>query len=414
LIASGLIKQHRVVLLASALAVVVIAVAAWLWSGAEDAGGGSGTVKVEERMFTPTIAAIGSVKPQIGAEVRVGSRISGQVRRLGANIGDRVQKGQVIAELETEELDALIAERRAELSLATAKLVALASLTPDAVAQAEAEVARFEATAKNAAEVWQRQQILLRDSMITQAEADLARERNLVAQAQLESARRALALVRTGNAEQRKQAEAEQARAQAALQSAAVDRSFTVIRSPISGHVASIATQEGETVAAGLNAPTFVTIVDLARLQVNAYVDEVDIGQVTVGQRAAFTVDAFPGRDFEAQVTAIYPSASIQDNVVKYVVALNILREYNGVLRPEMTASVQIRMPQRTVLALPTRALARESGRSVAYVVEDGRVEPRPVRLGRRDGAWVEVMQGLRAGQSVLLDPPTPGGGAKP
>jgi RND family efflux transporter MFP subunit len=249
--------------------------------------------------------------------------------------------------------------------------------------------------------------------MITQAEADLARERNLVAQAQLESARRALALVRTGNAERRKQAEAEQARAQAALQSAAVDRSFTVIRSPISGQVASIATQEGETVAAGLNAPTFVTIVDLARLQVNAYVDEVDIGQVTIGQRAAFTVDAFPGRDFEAQVAAIYPSASIQDNVVKYVVALTILSEYTGVLRPEMTASVQIRLPERQVVALPTRAIAREGGRSVAYVIAAGRAPPRPVRLGRRDGPWVEILNGVRAGERVLLDPPTPSGGVR-
>ena len=83
-------------------------------------------------------------------------------------------------------------------------------------------------------------------------------------------------------------------RARATLESAFVDRSFTVLRSPIPGIVASVSTQEGETVAAGLSAPTFVTIIDLDRLQLNAYVDEVDIGKIAPGQSTVFAVDAFP------------------------------------------------------------------------------------------------------------------------
>jgi RND family efflux transporter MFP subunit len=227
-----------------------------------------------------------------------------------------------------------------------------------------------------------------------------------VAHAQLDAARRALELVKSGSTQQRKQAEAEQARAAASLQSALVDRSFTVIASPIAGIVASVSTQEGETVAAGLSAPTFVTIVDLERLQVNAYVDEVDIGKVAVGQAALFTVDAFPQRDFEGHVAAIYPSATIQDNVVKYIVAVTIQGGYGGLLRPEMTASVHIQLEERMVLAIPARAVSRQGGESVVYLWRDGRPERRDVRLGWRDGPWVEVLEGLQEGDRILLDAP--------
>jgi hypothetical protein len=146
-----------------------------------------------------------------------------------------------------------------------------------------------------------------------------------------------------------------------------------VLRAPIAGVVASVATQEGETVAAGLSAPTFVTIVDLERLQVDAYVDEVDIGRIQVGQRALFTVDAFPARDFSGRVAAIYPTATIQDNVVKYVVALDIDDDYRGLLRPEMTANVRIELESRDVLAVPSRAIQQQGAGASCTCIENGR-----------------------------------------
>jgi multidrug resistance efflux pump len=355
------------------------------------------------------VVAVGAVKPRIGSEVRVGSRISGRVWKLRANIGDRVERGQIIAELETAELDALIAQRRAELKLAEAKLAAFATLSPEEEARARADVMRFEAEVTLAAEELVRQQALLKRELVPRAAADAARDRHAVAQAELESARRTLELVRAGHTEGSRQAEADVERARAALESATVDRSFTVLRSPIGGVVASVATQEGETVAAGLNAPTFVTIVDLERLQVNAYVDEVDIGKVATGQRAVFTVDAFPARDFSGRVAAIYPTATIQDNVVKYVVALDIDGEYAGLLRPEMTASVRIELDARTVLAVPVRAIRQDAGRSVVHVVNGDRSEVRPVRVGWRDGPWAEVTNGLVEGERILLNAPASG-----
>ncbi|MDQ3697865.1 MAG: biotin/lipoyl-binding protein [Gemmatimonadota bacterium] len=192
--------KRRILIPAAVGGILVIALVAWLRAGDGDGIADSGgMVTVERRAFAATVAAVGAVKPRIGAEVRVGSRVSGRVRRLRANIGDRVERGQVIAELETADLDAIIAQRRAELQVADAKLAAVETRAPGELARAVAEVARFEPSATLAAEAWRRQEELLRERVTTQAEADAARERNLVAQAQLESARRALELVRTGN-----------------------------------------------------------------------------------------------------------------------------------------------------------------------------------------------------------------------
>jgi multidrug efflux pump subunit AcrA (membrane-fusion protein) len=400
--------KGRVAIPVLAAALVVVGLLAWLRAGdsEEEASDANEVVVVAPRTFSTTVVAIGAVKPRIGSEVRVGSRISGRVWKLRANIGDRVKQGQVIAELETAELDALIAQRRAELKLADAKLAAFATLSPEEEARARADVKRLQAEVTLTVEELARQQALLERKLVPRATADAARDRHAAAEAALESAHRTLEWLRAGHTEGRRQAEADVERARAALESAEVDRSFTVLRSPIEGVVASVATQEGETVAAGLNAPTFVTIVDLERLQVNAYVDEVDIGKVATGLRAVFTVDAFPARDFTGRVAAIYPTATIQDNVVKYIVALDIDGQYAGLLRPEMTASVRIELDERTVLTVPVRAIRQDAGRSVVHVIKGDRPEVRPVRVGWRDGPWAEITDGLAEGERILLDAP--------
>lgn len=399
--------KHRYAIVAAATTLVVIVLVAWL--GTRDAptdADSNATVAAERRTFSATVVAVGAVNPRIGAEVRVGSRISGRVRRLRANVGDRVASGQVIAELETEDLDALVAQRRAEVRLAEAELAAVDVLSPEEVGRATSDVTRFEASAKLASAESERQQKLKNERVITSAEAEAAEERRAVAQAQLESARRELTLARARSAELRKQKQADVERARAELTGALVQRSFAVIRAPISGIVSSVSTQEGETVAAGLSAPTFLTIVDLERLQVMAFVDEVDIGKVRIAQEVQFTVDAFPARDFAGRVAAIYPSATIQDNVVKYIVAVDIAGNYAGQLRPEMTTSVRIKLEARNVVAVPARSIRRVNGRSEVYVVVARRIEPRAIRVGWRDGPWAEVVEGLAAGERIRLNPP--------
>ena len=123
-----------------------------------------------------------------------------------------------------------------------------------------------------------------------------------------------------------------------------------------------------------------------------------------IGQRVTFNVDAFPAQDFTGSVAAIYPSATIQDNVVKYVVAIDIDDEDRGLLRPEMTASVRIQLETRTVLAIPARAIRQDAGRTVVHVVNGEATEIRPIRIGWRDGPWAEIADGLSEGERILLN----------
>jgi RND family efflux transporter MFP subunit len=190
--------------------------------------------------------------------------------------------------------------------------------------------------------------------------------------------------------------------------------SYATLRAPISGIVSSISTQEGETVAAGLNSPTFVTIIDLRKLQVDAFVDETDIGKIRVGQKATFTVDSFPDRDFPATVQAIYPKAVIMDNVVYYDVVLRIDEPLTGQLRPEMTTNVIITLDTRKgVLSVPLRAVTRDQGKSVVYVHNNGKPVRRVVKVGWKDAESVEIAGGLTENDRVLIrTPPATNGGA--
>lgn len=387
--------------------IAIAAIGSVWWRPWRDAGANnppSSTTKVIRRDFSSAVLATGAVKPQVGAEVRVGARISGKVERLHANIGDFVKKGQVVAELEKADLVALVEQRRAELAISEAKLSAVETLLPQEIEKAEAELAQAEATVKLARKEMARQNELQEMAMTAQLEWDRAQERLGVAEARLAVTTTALRLARARYDEDLKQARAEIVRARAALEYARIHLSYATVTAPIDGVIGSVATQEGETVAAGLNAPTFVTIIDLNRLQVDAFVDEVDIGQVRVGQPAMFTVDTFPAREFKGRIVAIYPNAVIQENVVNYDVVVEIASEYDDLLRPEMTASVTISLESRSnVLAVPTAAVKRERGKNIVWIPTDGGPTPREIKVGWRDGQWIEIVAGLDEGETVLV-----------
>ncbi|MBM3789627.1 MAG: efflux RND transporter periplasmic adaptor subunit [Acidobacteria bacterium] len=390
------------------------ALAAWRLlpeNGAATAVDADSFIAVGRHDIVSSVAATGKVNPMVGAEVRVGSRISGRVERLHANIGDVVSREQVIAELEKNDLLALRGQRLAEVEIARTRLSSAESLRPGEILKAEAGVADAEAVARLGEDFLARQASLFRDGLVAEQELDTARKERDVAQARLTAAQRELDLSRQRYAEDVKSARAQIRQAEAALQVIAAQLSYATIRAPIAGVIGSISTQEGETVAAGLNSPTFVTIIDLGRLQVDAFVDEVDIGKIAVGQSAAFTVDAFPDRDFPATVRAIYPKAIIMDNVVYYDVVLVIDEPLTGQLRPEMTANVIITLEaRRGVLAVPLSAVTREEGRSVVYVLRQDRPEPQAVRIGRRDGERVEILSGLNENDRVLVRRPARSG----
>lgn len=403
------LRRPKSLLLAS-LAVLGLGGSAWHWLGSkvDSAAAGPAVVRVARRDFSSSVLATGAVKPQVGAEVRVGSRIPGKVERLRANIGDVVTKGQVVAELEKADLQATVAQRQAELELARAKRDAVESTHPKEIEKAETDVAHRQATLALCEQDFRRQSELLLAKGVSRDDWERSQERLKVAQAAMTAAHKSLELAHTRYEEEKKQAAAEVSRAESTLTNAQVVLSYATLTAPIAGVIGSVSTQEGETVAAGLNAPTFVTIVDLARLQVDAMVDEVDIGKVHPGQAAMFTVDAFPGREFQGKVAAIYPKAVLLENVVYYDVVVDIQEDYRNVLRPEMTASVTILLESKTgVLAVPAKAVKRERGKTVVYVADGAHPRPRPITPGWKDGAWIEVVSGLQEGESILAEPPT-------
>ncbi|MBI2215499.1 MAG: efflux RND transporter periplasmic adaptor subunit [Acidobacteria bacterium] len=250
-----------------------------------------------QRRVETVVKATGVINPMIGAEVRVGSRSSGVVRRLYVRVGDTVQNGQPLAELDDRDLAARRDEARAALELAEANL-----------AWAHADVAR--------------KRDLHRAGLLARADLDLAERGFAVAEQQRDGASATLAFATT-------------------------QLGYAKIVAPIAGVVASVSTQEGETVAANFATPTFVTLIDLNRLEVWAYVDETDIGRIEIGQPARFTVDTYGDEQFEGRVTAIYPKPEIRDNVVNYVTVIRFEPPRNRVLRPEMTTTVQIELDRQ-------------------------------------------------------------------
>jgi len=398
-------------LLLVCLAVAGTSVAVWRWwkrPGSETVDPTTTSTQVVRRDFSSSVLATGAVKPQVGAEVRVGARISGKVEKLRANIGDSVSAGQVIAELEKADLQAVVAQRQAELDLGEAKLAAVESLSPTEIEKAKSDVTQRQATLTLCEQDHQRQSKLLPGGAVSKDEWERSEERLKVARAALASSRLALELAKKKYEEDGRQARAEIARAKQSLNNAKVQLSYSTLVAPISGVIASVSTQEGETVAAGLNSPTFVTIIDLQRLQVDAMVDEVDIGKVRPGQKAAFTVDSFPAREFPGKVAAIYPKAVLLENVVYYDVVVEIQGNEDEVLRPEMTASVTVLLEAKTgVLAIPAKAVKRERGKNVVYAVQEGQSTPREVKVGWKDGTWIEVVSGLQEGETILQVAPT-------
>jgi len=347
-------KKYLLLIIVIVLAVLAVLAARYFFGGKKQKGPEYTTAVVTRRDIGSTVLATGIIKPMVGAEVRVGSRVSGVVKRLRSHIGDLVEEGQVIAELDDAELQAKLNQNIAAVEKAKADLE-YAKLNLD------------------------RQLPLLKKNFASRQQVDVAENAYKVAQAQL------------------KQAEAN-------VEFARVQLGYAKILAPISGVIASIATQEGETVAASFAAPTFVNIIDLNRLEVQTYVDETDIGKVHEGLEAGFTVDTYADTDFRGKVTAIYPKAVIQDNVVNYIVTFAITDFQGKTLRPEMTANVTIFLAARkNVLAVPTAAVVREQGESYVTILDGDRTERRKIKAGWKDNGYTEITSGVSEGEKVVI-----------
>ena len=292
----------------------------WFAAGRKDDAPKFRTAKVEKGPITATVSSTGTLNPV--TSVQVGSQVSGQIKELFVDFNSPVKQGMLIARIDPETFQYRVRQAEADLEAA------------------RSGAGRAEVAVINAERDLKRSKELVARNFVSPAELDRAQSTYDLAAAELKTAR---AVVQQRNA---------------ALASARVDLSRTEIRAPVDGVVIKRTVDVGQTVAASLQAPElFVIAKDLRDMQVETSIDEADVGRIRVGQRASFTVDAFPGRPFVGEVKSVRKAALNVQNVVTYIAIISASNE-RGELLPGMTANVRITTDNReSVLKVANSAL---------------------------------------------------------
>jgi HlyD family secretion protein len=394
------------------------------------------TAPVERGAITASVSATGNLNAVV--MVLVGSQVSGTIKELHADFNTVVRKGQVIARIDPALFEAAVDQARADVRAAQSTVLNQAAQLEQARsrvdnaraehAEARAQTAKALVAVVDARRTLARQTELFDRGLISAADRDTAQAAHDAAVAQHEAAlarEQAMAsAIQTAEAQRRVQEATLQAardqvqQKEAALAHAQINLNHTTIRSPVDGVVVNRAVDVGQTVAATLQAPTLFTIAqDLTRMQVEASVDEADIGRIRRDTPVTFTVDAFPGQVFAGEISQIRKAARVEQNVVTYTVVVAVANP-SGALVPGMTANVRFTTAHRAnVLTVPNGALRfrppglatppgpATPGSGVVWVLgADGRPAPVEVTLGITDGAATEIVDGgLDAGRAVLV-----------
>jgi HlyD family secretion protein len=366
----------RARLLAIGVAVALLVGLVLLRSGGNDATSFR-TETVTTGDLVVRVSATGNLQPT--NEVDVGSELSGIVEAVLVDVNDRVKKGQVLARLDVSKLEDAIEKSRATLASAEAQ-----------VAQSEATVTESRATLERYREVAR-----LSDGKVpSRSEMDAA-------EANLKRAEASAASSRAGVSQ-----------ARANLRSDETNLQKASIRSPIDGIVLKRDIDPGQTMAASFQAPVLFTLAeDLRRMELQVDVDEADVGRVRDGQRATFTVDAWPGREYHAVITRVSYGAKDTDGVISYQTVLAVDNDDLS-LRPGMTGTAEITtLSRRGVVLVPNAALRLEPPndesaglrpRSVANLLMPRAPAPErraPVNRGDRPHVWI-----LKDGQPTRVD----------
>jgi len=281
-----------------------------------------------------TVGATGTL--QAVTTVQVGSQVSGNIQWLGADFNSIVKKGQVIAKLDPSLFDAQLQQARANLNQTRANL-----------AKARSDL--------------ERTKVQLTDAQQKHARAKELAARGLVPQSELDAAKIAVDTAQAGLASQEatvNQTQAAVTQSQASVNQNQVNLDHTIITAPIDGIVTQRSVDVGQTVAASMQAPTlFVIAADLTKMQVNANIDEADVGRIRPGQHVTFHVDAYPTDNFEGTVSQIRLQPVVVSNVTTYGTVIDV-PNLQLKLKPGMTANVKVEIAKRSdVLRIPNSAL---------------------------------------------------------
>jgi len=354
---------------------------------------------VERGRIARSVVATGKIEPL--AKVEVKSKASGIVDELFVDYGDRVKRGQVLAELDKIELQARVREARASLMAAQAAEQAAGAAYERNKVEAEAPDLPFlEADMDRA-------RGLYADGLIAQASVEQAEKAYKLA---LNKQMAALSNVAVTKAELAR-ARAQVAQAQAALERAEEDLRNSTIVSSMDGLVLSRDVEVGDAVSSilvlGSQATLVMTLGDVSEVYVLGEVDEADIGKVFLDQPARITVESFPDKKFQGKVTKISPMGVEEDNVTTFEVRVSI-ENPTGELKANMSANAEIILEEKDdVLLIPESAVIYDKERNATVEVpdpdgEDGRRKV-AVKLGISNGVKAEVLEGLEEKQKVIL-----------
>lgn len=304
--------------------------------------------KLERGALVAAVSATGTLNPVVS--VQVGSQVSGQVKEIFVDYNSVVKKGDVIARIDPESFALRVNQAMSDLEASRAT-----ALTQRAnVAALQAEVSRAQVAHAETERDLKRNQMLVDKGFVSQAALEKTQSAVAIAAEQVKTAQAQRAV---GDAQIRN-GEALVKQRESQLAQAKVDLERTTIRAPVDGIVISRSVDAGQTVAASLQAPVLFLIArNLTDMQVEASIDESEIGRITIGQEATFTVDSFPGRTFRGKITQVRKAALVVQNVVTYAAIISAPNP-DLTLLPGMTTNVRITVANRDqVLRVPNAAL---------------------------------------------------------
>jgi HlyD family secretion protein len=346
-----------------------------------------------------SVVAIGKIEPISKVEIK--SKANGIIKEIKVQIGDVVQEGQILVELDKENLQARLHEARAVLLGAQANVKA---------AQAELDKNKIEAEGVDVAFARRnrdRAEQLAKDGLLPQSNLDDSRMAVEVAENKQRAAKAQLSVTQARVS----QAEATVAQSEAAVERAEEELSNATIRSPIKGMVLSRDVEIGSPVSSILNLGAGATLVmvlgDIHEVFVRGKVDESDIGLVKLELPARIRVETFKDRQFDGRVTQISPLGVEKDNVVSFEVRVSI-DNASGALRSNMSANAEIVLEEhKGTLVVPEKALIYDAQRNASVEVpapgtRSGK-EKRAVKVGVSNGTKTEIVQGLTEGQKIIL-----------
>ena len=384
------IRQHGGRLLLGLLALLLGAALLRWWAGPQVQ-----TEAVQLRDLLQTVVASGRVETP--HRVDIGAQITGTVARVPVAEGQVVKAGDVLIELVGNELKSAL--RQAELAVAQTqgRLRQLNELQAPVVQQT---LRQAQASLDTARAQWQRQSELFEKGFIGQAALDESRKALALADAQALAAQKQLTSTQAGGAEYNLAVGAV-AEAQANAEVVSAKARYALIRAPVSGQLIGRNVEVGDVVQAG---KVLMTLSPEGPTQLVVQIDEKNLRLIALGQQAWASSDAYPLHKFKAQVAYINPGINAQTGSVE--VKLDVL-EPQPTLKQDMTVSVDMavaRKPQ--ALALKVGNVNEINGPAPwVWLLDAGRAQRRPVRLGLRGGAWVEVLDGLREGDAVIAMP---------